>query len=54
MNGEALILVPPSAPTGGLHLEMPPHGIRQEDVYDKRDGNLVSEGERGIGGVRTA
>ncbi|MDE8685548.1 hypothetical protein P0G11_13530, partial [Adlercreutzia rubneri] len=45
-------IVPPSAPIEGYILEDANFdGIRQEDVYDK-DGNRVSEGERGIGGVR--
>ncbi len=44
--------MPPSAPIEGYIWEDANYdGIRQEDVYDK-DGNLVSEGERGIGGVR--
>lgn len=50
MNGG--YIVPPSAPIEGYIWEDANYdGIRQEDVYDK-DGNLVSEGERGIGGVR--
>ena len=50
MNGG--YIVPPSAPIEGYIWEDANYdGVRQEDVYDK-DGNLVSEGERGIGGVR--